>query len=279
MKKIVSLILALVMCACVCLSLASCGETVNCKVGIQSGTTSEAYAKVLKGVEVVSFDTFALAAQAMKNGNADYVFVDKTTANALCAEIEGLKIIDIALSSEYYGIGIDPSQPSLKADIDRILAEKADEVQAIKDKYMNGDEDAYVGFTNNDKDNNNAAGQLVVATNAEFAPWEYKEGNLYYGIDMEIAKLIADELDLELVIDDMQFNMVVGAVGKNGVDIAMSGITITAERQQVINFSTPYYTESIVVVCKEDDTTFDSAGTVVDILNAICYPAETSDAE
>ena len=278
MKKIVSLILALVMCACVCLSLASCGETVNSKIGIQSGTTSEAYAKVLKGVEVVSFDTFALAAQAMKNGNADYVFVDKTTANALCAEIEGLKIIDIALSSEYYGIGIDPSQPSLKVDIDRILVEKADEVQAIKDKYMNGEKDSYVGVASATKNNDNAAGQLVVATNAEFAPWEYKEGNLYYGIDMEIAKLIATELNLELVIDDMQFNMVVGAVGKNGVDIAMSGITITTERQQVINFSTPYYTESIVLVCKANDDTFDSAGTVVDILNAICYPAET-DAE
>ena len=278
MKKIVSLILALVMCACVCLSLASCGETVNSKIGIQSGTTSEAYAKVLKGVEVVSFDTFALAAQAMKNGNVDYVFVDKTTANALCAEIEGLKIIDIALSSEYYGIGIDPTQPSLKIEIDKILAEKADEVQAIKDKYMNGEKDSYVGVASATKNNDNAAGQLVVATNAEFAPWEYKEGNLYYGIDMEIAKLIADELDLELVIDDMQFNMVVGAVGKNGVDIAMSGITITTERQQVINFSTPYYTESIVIVCKADDTTFDSAGTVVDLLNAICYPAET-DAE
>ena len=278
MKKIVSLILALVMCACVCLSLASCGETANSKVGIQSGTTSEMYAKVLKGVEVVSFDTFALAAQAMKNGNVDYVFVDKTTANALCAEIEGLKIIDIALSSEYYGIGIDPTQPSLKIEIDKILADKADEIQAIKDKYMNSDEDAYVGVASATKNNDNAAGQLVVATNAEFAPWEYKEGNLYYGIDMEIAKLIADELGLELVIDDMQFNMVVGAVGKNGVDIAMSGITITTERQQVINFSTPYYTESIVIVCKANDSTFDSAGTVVDLLNAICYPAE-SDAE
>ena len=76
----------------------------------------------------------------------------------------------------------------------------------------------------------------------------------------------------------MQFNMVVGAVGKNGVDIAMSGITITAEREEVINFSTPYYTESIVVVCKADDASFDSAGTVVDLLTVICYPAE-ADAE
>jgi polar amino acid transport system substrate-binding protein len=70
----------------------------------------------------------------------------------------------------------------------------------------------------------------------------------------------------------MAFNMVVGAVGNHGVDIAMSGITITAERMDVINFSTPYYTESIVIVCKADDTSFNKAGTVVDLLTTICYP-------
>lgn len=273
MKKIISLILALtLLCGAMC-TLASCGgDEVNSKIAIQSGTTSEAYAKVLKGVEIVSFDTFALAAQGMKNNNADYVFVDKTTANAICNEIEGLKVIDIALSSEYYGIGIDPKQAELKTQIDNILVTKAAEIDAIKDKYMNGEEDKYVGVVTGIKDTAKAAQQLVVATNAEFAPWEYKEGNKYYGIDMEIAKLIADELGLELVIDDMAFNMVVGAVGNHGVDIAMSGITITAERAEVINFSTPYYTESIVVVCKADDKTFDSVGTVVDVLNIICYP-------
>ena len=274
MKKIISLILCAALCLALAFSLASCGEEANTKIAIQSGTTSEAYAKVLKGVEVVSFDTFALAAQGMKNGNADYVFVDKTTANALCKEIEGLQIIDIALSSEFYGIGIDKAQADLKTKIDAILVEKADEVEAIKAKYMNGEEEKFVGVESATKDSSKADKQLVVATNAEFAPWEYKEGNKYYGIDMEIAKLFADELGLELVIDDMQFNMVVGAVGKNCVDIAMSGITITAERQAVINFSTPYYTESIVIVCKADDTTFNSAGTVVDLLTSICYPAD-----
>ena len=260
-------------------SLASCGSA-DTKIAIQSGTTSEAYAKVLKGVEVVSFDTFALAAQGMKNGNADYVFVDKTTANALCKEISGLKIVDIALSSEYYGIAVDKGQAELKAQIDNILATKEAEIDAIKTKYMNGDEASYVGVESATKDTSKADKQLVVATNAEFAPWEYKEGNKYYGIDMEIAKLIAEELELELVIDDMAFNMVVGAVGNHGVDIAMSGITITAERAEVVNFSTPYYTESIVIVCKADDKSFDSAGTVVDLLTTICYPADnSSDAE
>lgn len=275
MKKIISLVLALTLLLGATFTLASCkkddGDKLT-KIAIQSGTTSEAYAKVLKGVEIVSFDTFALAAQGMKNGNADYVFVDKTTAKALCNEISGLKIVDIALSSEYYGIGIDPAQAELKAQIEAVLTNKAAEIEAIKAKYMNGEEASYVGVASATKDTSKAAQQLVVATNAEFAPWEYKEGNLYYGIDMEIAKLIATELGLELVIDDMAFNMVVGAVGNHGVDIAMSGITITAERMEVINFSTPYYTESIVVVCKENDTTFDSAGTVVDVLTSICYP-------
>ncbi len=270
MKKIIALALAVLMIAT---CLVACGnqEAANgTKVAVQKGTTALMYAQILKGAEAVSYDTFALAANDMKNGNADYVFVDKTTANALCKEISGLKIIDIALSSENYGIGIDPAQADLKGKIDTILAENADYINEIKDKYMNGNEASFVGVSSAAKDNSKADQQLVVATNAEFAPWEYKEGNLYYGIDMEIAALIANELGLELVIDDMDFDMVVGAVGKQGVDIAMSGITITAERMDVINFSTPYYTESIVCVCKSDDTSLDSCGTVVDILNVIC---------
>ena len=270
MKKIIAFALILVL----CLSLAACGganETAKAtKIAVQKGTTALMYAQVLKGAEAVSYDTFALAANDMKNGNAAYVFVDKTTAKALGKEISGLKIIDISLSSENYGIGIDPNQADLKTKIDTILADKASEIEAIKEKYMNGDEANYVGVTSAAKDVNRADQQLVVATNAEFAPWEYKEGTQFYGIDMEIAQLLATELGLELVIDDMEFDMVVGAVGKQGVDIAMSGITITAERMNIINFSTPYYTEAIVCVCKADDTSLDAVGTVVDLLNVIC---------
>ena len=267
MKKIIALVLALVL----CLSLAACGnKEASTKIAAQKGTTSFMYAQVLKNTKTVSYDTFALAAKDMLNGNADYLFVDKTTAKALAKEIEGLKIIEIALSSENYGIGIDKNQADLKTKIDNILKTKAAEIDAIKEKYMNGEEAKYVPVTSATKDGSKAAQQLVVATNAEFAPWEYKEGNKYYGIDMEIAQLIANELGMELVIDDMEFDAVVGAVGKQNVDIAMSGITITTERLAVINFSEPYYTESIVCVVKADNTELDSAGTVVDMLNVIC---------
>ena len=279
MKKIICLILALTMMCGAMFALTSCGGS-DTKVAVQAGTTSEAYAKVLKGVQVVSHETFPNAANDMKNGNVDYVFCDKTTALSLCKEISGLKIVDIALSSENYGIGIDPKQADLKAEIDAILEEKAAEIEAIKEKYMNGEEDKYVGVTSATKDSTKAAEQLVVATNAEFAPWEYKIGNKFYGIDMEIAQILADELGKELVIDDMAFEAVVDSVGKHNIDIAMSGITITAERLDIINFSTPYYVEAIVLVCVEDDyANFASAGTVVDVLNTICYPADSSSEE
>lgn len=268
MKKIIALALALVL----ALSMVACGakEEAGAKIAAQKGTTSFMFADKLQNTTTTTYDTFALAAKDMINGNADYLFVDKTTAKALSKEITGLKIIEIALSSENYGIGIDKNQADLKTKIDNILKDKATEIDAIKEKYMNGEEAKYVGITSGTKDGSKAAEQLVVATNAEFAPWEYKEGNQFYGIDMEIAKLIADELGLELVIDDMEFDAVVGAVGKQNVDIAMSGITITTERLGVINFSEPYYTESIVCVVKADNTELDSAGTVVDILNVIC---------
>ena len=104
------------------------------------------------------------------------------------------------------------------------LEAKATEVQAIIDKYMAGDKDNYVGVTSATKNTDNKEGQLVVATNAEFAPWEYVDGDKYYGIDMEIAQILANELGLELVIDDMAFESVVSSVGNHGVDTRHSDV-------------------------------------------------------
>ena len=278
MKKIISLLLALTLLTGAMFTLASCkkDKDENTKIAVQSGTTSEMYAKVLSGVEVKTFDSFALAATDMKNGNTDYVFCDKTTAASICAEIDGLKIVPVSLAQEFYGIAIDKKQANLKTQIDAILAAKANEIQAMAEAFQNGtaSKDVYTGVVSATKDSSKADQQLVIATNAEFAPFEYVENNngvkTYYGIDMEIAKMLATELGLELVIEDMKFETVVGSVGNNGIDIGMSGLTITAEREQVINFSTSYFAEDIVVICKADDTTFDACKTVVDVLSIIC---------
>ncbi len=268
MKKLFTMMISAVMLLASVFSLTACGGN-TVKVGSQSGTTGAMYASALKGVELLNYDTFALAAQDLKNGKVEYVIVDGATGKSLQADIEGLKIIDVELSSEYYGIAVDKAQPELLTQINAVLAEKADDVNAIVEKYMNNDTANFVPVTSALKDETKAATQLVVATNAEFPPFESISGDKYIGIDMEIAYMIAQELDMELVIDNMSFDAVVTSIGTHGVDIGMSGLTITAERKQTVNFATPYYIESQYILTLASNTSLDNCMTVIDVLNVL----------
>ena len=87
----------------------------------------------------------------------------------------------------------------------------------------------------------------------------------YYGIDMEIAKLLADHLGMELVIKDMEFDAVCLSVGQHKCDIAMAGLTVNEERTEHVTFSTSYYTANQKIIVKGDDTTFDACKTAEDV--------------
>ena len=93
---------------------------------------------------------------------------------------------------------------------------------------------------------------LVMATNAEFPPYEYYEGEEIVGIDAEIAKAVADKLGLELKIEDMEFDSIITAVQTGKVDMGLAGMTVTEERKQSVNFSDTYATGIQSVIVKED---------------------------
>ncbi len=96
-------------------------------------------------------------------------------------------------------------------------------------------------------------GKLHMSTNAEFPPYEMTtDDGGFEGIDVEVAGAIAKKLGLELVVDDMGFNAALTAVQQGKSDIAMAGITVNAERQEVMDFSESYATGVQVVIVKED---------------------------
>ena len=95
-------------------------------------------------------------------------------------------------------------------------------------------------------------GKLIMATNAAFPPYEFIEGNEIVGIDAEIAGAIADKLGLELQIDDMEFDSIVESVKGGKADFGLAGMTVTPERQEVINFTASYATGVQVVIVTED---------------------------
>ena len=92
---------------------------------------------------------------------------------------------------------------------------------------------------------------LVMATNAEFPPYEYREGDSIIGIDVEIARAIAEDMGLELVIEDMAFDSVIAAVQSGKADIGIAGLTVDEDRLVNVNFSEPYTTAAQVVIIKE----------------------------
>ena len=92
---------------------------------------------------------------------------------------------------------------------------------------------------------------LVMATNAEFPPYEYHEGDAVVGIDAEIAKLIADKLGMELKIEDVAFDSIIPGVQAGKYDMGMAGMTVNEERLQSVNFSDSYATGVQVVIVKE----------------------------
>lgn len=92
---------------------------------------------------------------------------------------------------------------------------------------------------------------LVMATNAAFPPYEYKEGDNFAGIDVEIAELIAEKLGKKLVIEDVEFGSIITGVQSGKYDMGMAGMTVTDERLTQVNFSTSYATAVQVMIVKD----------------------------
>lgn len=165
------------------------------------------------------------------------------------------KVIDVDLTSEEYAFGVDKDQADLLEKTNEYIAQIMSDgtFDEICNKYFgDGTPTAVVSAAED-----SSKDQLLVATNAAFAPFEYMEGDSYFGIDMEIAAGLADYLGKELVIQNMDFDAVCLSVGQHKSDIAMAGLTVKPEREEFVTFSNSYYEASQKLIVRSDNTEFD----------------------
>lgn len=290
MKKIIAIILAIITVVGCVFAFTACKDK-GIAIGVQAGTTGEAFVKGdtewgftgIPNSTASSYDTIGLAVNDIKNGNISYAVVDKSVAETLVENNKDLiKMIPVDLTVEKYAIGVSKNNDTLKTQINTIIASLKtsgvlDDIYAAYDsKAIQVSEDestanapaestGYVGVTSGDS---SAAKKLIVATNAAFAPYEYKIGNKFYGIDMEIAKIIASQLGYELIINDMEFSAVVTAVQTGDADLAIACLTVNATREKSVNFSDAYEEGAAqVLIVKKDDTAFDACKTTEDVMN------------
>ena len=183
------------------------------------------------------------------------------------------KVIEIDLTDEQYAFGVDKDQPELLTQVNDFIKSMNEDgsFEEICNHYFgDGEPDALESATlDANKD------QLVAATNAAFEPFEYTKGENYYGVDMEIAKALADKLGKELVIQNMDFDAVCLSVGQQKCDIAMAGLTIKPDREEYVAFSDSYYKASQKLIVPSDNTEFDECKTADDV-NAILNAKDSS---
>ena len=229
------------------------------KIGVQIGTVGDTYASDYEGDEagtvVERYSKGNDAVSSLKNGKIDCVIIDEQPAKEYVKRNSDLSILDEEFTLEEYAIVIAKGNDSLEEDINKALAELIADgtLDKIINHYINEEEVeglAYISPEGLDYAN----GELVMATNAAFPPYEYYNNNSIVGIDAEMAKAIADKLNKKLVIEDMEFDSIITAVQGGKADIGVAGMTVTEDRLKNINFSDPYTTSKQVIIVRNGNS-------------------------
>ena len=235
MKKFAALLLT----AAMTVAMVGCGSsvaanTVNSKddlpgkkIGVQLGTTGDTDATAYEdqGSTVERYNKGSDAIQALKTGKIDCVIIDKQPAEAFVEKNDDLKILDDTFDAEEYAICIAKDNTDLTDEFNK----------AIEELKADGTIDTIIS---------------TMATNAQFEPYEYYDGDNVVGIDADIAKAICDKLGYELKIEDMEFDAIIAAVSSGKADFGAAGMTVTEDRLKNIDFTDTYATASQVIVVR-----------------------------
>lgn len=263
MKKLLAVLLATSMTA----ALVGCGSTKENTVfsvddlegktiGVQLGTTGDIYASDYEGDEagtvIERYNKGTDAVQALKTGKIDCVIIDQQPAQAFVEKNDDLTILEEEFTQEEYAICISKDRPELTEAFNGAIAELKEDgtLDAIISNYIGDDtkgKTPYVTPEGTEYPN----GQLVMATNAAFEPYEYYEGETVVGIDADLAKAICDKLGYELVIEDMEFDSIITAVVSGKADFGAAGMTVSEDRLQNIDFTDTYTQSHQVIIVRK----------------------------
>ena len=258
MKKII----ASIMIGCMLL-LTACGTPANTvhslddlkgkKIGVQLKTTGDVYSSDIEEADVKRYNKGADAVLALRRGEVDAVMLDDAPAEVFVKEYGDLKILDEAFADEEYGIAVSKGNTELLNMINSALEklQSAGTIDKIAQAWEKGeiDKTAYEGQTKEKYAN----GILVMATNAEFPPYESRTAeNEIIGIDVDIMKAVCDELDVKLQVEHTSFDSIFASVERGIADVGVAAITITEDRLEKFDFSKPYVSAKQVIIVRED---------------------------
>lgn len=237
----------------------SLDDLANKKVGVLVGTTGEIYAADYgtdsTRLHAEKFETLSQAVDALLEGKIDAVLTDDAPAKVFARKNPSLRILNETFKEESYAGIVAKENLGLldSVNIALIQMRAMGVYDSIFDSYIGGQTKYHVS-------QDSAVGPVLrVATNAEFPPFEFRcKKRGIVGIDIEIARYVANYLGRNLEIIDMDFDDIIDSVRAGSADLGLAAFSVTEERGQVINFTDHYATSKIVVMVRsgEEESTF-----------------------
>ncbi len=222
-------------------------------IGVQIGTTGDIYASDYEGDEagtkITRFNKGTDAVQALKQGKVDCVIIDEQPALTFINKNSELSILEEEFALEEYAICVAKEKKELTSAINKALQKLKENgtLAQIISNYIGDDtkgKTPYKSLEGTTREN----GTLTMATNVAFPPYEYYENGVATGIDVDMAQAVADELGMELVVSDMEFDSIIIAVQSGKADIGVAGMTVTEDRLKNIDFTESYTTAKQVII-------------------------------
>ncbi len=261
LKKAIIRFCCLSIAVCLLLALAGCGKAesqitdlsgLNGKsITVQQGTV---FAAVIKqtpqlagsSLSYASTDVDALARLLGKKTDA-YV-TDNVIAQTLMYKYDGLMLLDETLSEAYYGIAF-PKGSAVRAEFDTVLErfEADGTLETLRETWLGDDSSVK---TVPEQTWPGSKGTLRCCVSADSEPICYLAGNDYLGLDIDLVLRIARELDYQIEFVSTQFSDLIPTVAAGQADFAVSSITETAERAEMVDFSLPYMDAGVVVLVR-----------------------------
>ncbi|MCZ7679404.1 MAG: transporter substrate-binding domain-containing protein [Sandaracinaceae bacterium] len=232
-------------------------KTCPAKVGVQSGTTGDIAASEIDGVEVVRYDEITLAFQALGNGTIDAIVNDGPVSADIIAKNPELGAVMVGdpFTDEFYGVAVQPDMPELLDAINDALAELIADgtYNDIYNKWFGMDAPSMFRPAEQAISMGGELGVVTVGLNAEYPPFEYvDENNEIVGFDPDLMNAIAERAGFEIEWVNTRWDGIFVALASGEFDAVSSAATITDEREEIVNFSNPYFNAGQMIAVLED---------------------------
>lgn len=221
------------------------------RFGVQAGTTFDKDVETwFPNAKIVYYNTLPDLAVALRTGKIDAFPSDPLSIEMMKEEAEGLTMIGPYMDEYFCGFVFPKTQKGqqVRDEFDDWLtqAKESGAYDAMMEEWIHGEEE---DKTIPDRESlTGEKGTLIFATEAGFPPFDYMRSGEVVGLEVDMAMEFCKDKGYDIEIVPMNFDGILPSIQAGKVDFAASGIAITEEREESINFSQPYYTSGTRIV-------------------------------